>query len=123
MRWIFYIVLIFLGSNCFAQNKTVDCASMIDSLTKIEYCPTPDQSAKILGGEAALNDQLNNVIYPSMEKPPISTKLVVGFIVDTDGSIKGKRIIRDIEGLDIRQQVLKLIDNLTWLPGECNGKK
>lgn len=123
MRFILSLVFIFANSICFAQTETVHCKPMLDSLTNLEYYPSPEKFPKVKGGDEVLFNQLNNLVYPSMQKPPLNTKIWVGFIVNSDGSIQGKRVLKDIEGFDFGQQVLNLVDKVTWIPGECNGNK
>lgn len=49
-------------------------------------------------------------------------KIYVAFVVKEDGQIIGKRVVRNIEGTDVAEQMLELLDNLKWQPGVCNGR-
>ena len=48
--------------------------------------------------------------------------MIVAFVIDKDGHMKGKRILKDIEGTDLGKQLLDIIDDMTWHPATCEGK-
>lgn len=76
--------------------------------------PTPE------GGELKLYEEIKKLKYPSCMT--LDSKILVAFIVDTSGHVIGKRIIKDIEGTDLSDQVLTLIDNVNWIIGTCKGR-
>jgi hypothetical protein len=50
------------------------------------------------------------------------SNIIVAFIVDADGSLKGERIIKD-ETSKVGQQMLSIAKTFKWSPALCNGKK
>lgn len=75
------------------------------------------------GGERALLKFLaENIKYPTAarENNPV-TSVAITFIVETDGSISTKKVIRN-DGL-FAQSVLEVLDRMPcWLPGLKNGQ-
>jgi hypothetical protein len=51
-----------------------------------------------------------------------SGRVIVAFIVEVDGTLKGKRVMKNIRGTDLGEQLLQLIDNVNWIPGKCHGQ-
>lgn len=105
----------------FAQSDTIKCLSTLDTLTGIKVYQNVDKFPSVNGGDELLFAELNKLEHPTCGH--YEGKIWVAFIVDIDGSLKGKRILRDVEGTDFGKQVLTLIDNLKWIPAECNGQK
>jgi hypothetical protein len=107
----------------FAVSK--DCSSFFDSLTYRTVYKTATNYATVEGGEEKLFSEISKKIkYPliQFETAPIQTKIIVAFVVDTNGTITGKRIIKNIEGSNLAQQVLALIEDFKWVPATCNNE-
>jgi len=103
------------------SNDTTICVPFFDSLTQRQVFKTTNILPAIEGGNKMLFSEMKKIIIPSNNKSN-GGKAVVAFIIEADGQLTGKRIIRNIEGTDIGQQILKLLDNLKWSTGHCNGK-
>jgi len=112
--------LLLLGLNGFGQKTKSICTSTIDTLTNNEVFIIADKMPEVEGGKMVLLKELANIKYPN--QGCYSGKVWVSFIVTSKGNIIGKRISRDPSGGKIGNQVLKLIDNIKWTPGSCQGK-
>jgi len=109
----------------FGQKETNNsCISRVDTLTNLEVFPTVDKFPTVDGGMEALYKEVSKRIkYPNTHKQdPIESKVLVAFIVNVDGQINGKRIIKNITGSDLAEQLLDIVDDVKWEPGFCNGK-
>jgi hypothetical protein len=116
-------ILLFNSIVLFGQNKD-SCLSQFDTLTNREVFTFADRMPVVQGGIQALVKEISRKIrYPHDEKYPIESKVVVAFVIEANGSLTGKRIIQNIAGTDIGNQVLDIVDDFKWQPGSCNGKK
>ena len=100
------------------------CKTEIDSITKQLVYKTADIEAREEGGDGKLQQVLERGINTDdiavdsiMYIPPI----VVAFIVDQDGSIKGERVVSDITH-KVGKQMLDIIKLFKWTPAKCNDK-
>jgi len=107
---------------CFGQINYIDCTSEIDTLTGLTVYTYPDSIPTPKGGEKLLVKELTKLDSP-LRCSTIYGKIFVAFIVDTEGNINGKRVLRDIEETDFADQVFKLVEQLEWMPGTCQGEK
>jgi len=109
-------------SNSFADSSA--CSSFLDTLTNRTVFTAASRNATVDGGEQKLLEELRKLKYPPLDLTTVSiqTKIIVAFVVDTTGQIIGKRIIKNIEGTDLAQQVLTLVDNLKWIHATCNDR-
>jgi len=76
------------------------------------------------GGRNVLLSRLFREVPPD-DLPPnadFSTTIEVAFIVDTDGSIIGERIVSG-KSDDTGKMILKIVKQFKWKPAVCNGKK
>jgi hypothetical protein len=107
---------------CFAQSKSIEpCLAIFDTLTQMEVFTT--KTPTVAGGMQALGKEISKRIkYPHLPHDPIDSKVIVAFVIDKDGHMKGKRILKDIEGTDLGKQLLDIIDDMTWHPATCGGK-
>lgn len=106
----------------FGQAHTPSCIMEVDTLTNLEYVITPDKVPTVEGGMQALYKEISKRIkYPHTSEYPIDSKVVVAFIVDADGKIKGTRVIKNIRVTNLGAQLLDIIDDLNWTPGYCDG--
>jgi hypothetical protein len=123
-RFIFLFAVILLQSpQCvFAQSKSIEpCLTIFDTLTQMEVFTTTIPT--VAGGRQALGKEISKRIkYPHLPHYPDDSKVIVAFVIDKDGHMKGKRILKDIEGTDLGKQLLDIIDDMTWHPATCEGK-
>lgn len=76
------------------------------------------------GGERALLNFLSqNIKYPSIAaETGIEGKVIVNFIVNTDGSISGARVIRSVDQ-SLDKETLRVVGSMPrWNPGKQSGK-
>ena len=116
-------MLLFNAFAAFGQKGQIDsCYSFLDTLTNQQVFKLTDQTPKVEGGMEQLIKELSKRIkYPHIDKYPIDTNVIVGFIITEDGQLAGKRIIKDFRGYG--KQLLDILDDFYWQPGICNGKK
>ena len=77
------------------------------------------------GGDAALLKYLReNLKYPDKTKDRgVQGRLVIGFIVEKDGSLTDVKVLRPVD-IDLDAEVLRLVKGMPkWLPGRQNGKR
>lgn len=108
----------------FPFKKSVEfdqCISFIDTLTGKRIYKFVDSMPKPKDGDLNLFEKFKDLkIKPNSGQT--QTKILVAFIIDKDGKLTGKRIIENIEGTDIAEQVLTLIDEVEWIIGTCKGE-
>ena len=75
------------------------------------------------GMEALLEYMMNNVKYPEKaEKQKIEGRVIVGFIVEKDGSIAEVHTLTAVHPL-LDKEALQLVNNMPkWKPGKEKGK-
>ena len=75
------------------------------------------------GMEALLEYMMNNVKYPEKaEKQKIEGRVIVGFIVEKDGSISEVHSLKAVHPL-LDQEAMRLVNNMPkWKPGKVKGK-
>ncbi len=119
------IIFVLYGTIAFGQTKSEDtiCSSRIDTLTNKEIYWPVDKLPSVQGGLQTISREISKRIkYSHIDKYPIETKVMVAFVVTEDGQLMGKRIIKDIAGTNLSDQLLDILDDFKWEPGECNGK-
>lgn len=100
-----------------------NCISKYDTLTKKQVYVKADTSATFTEGFNKLFSEFKKIKIPDNFTDHITgTKVFVAFIIEPNGQLTGKRIIKNIPGTDIAQQVLTLIDNVKWTPASCRGE-
>ena len=108
-------LLLMVNTNAMAQNKK---AANDKVLEKAEVMP------EFPGGEQAMMDFVaKNVQYPkeAMEKE-ISGRVLVGFIVEKDGSISETEIVKGIGG-GCDEEAVRVVKAMPkWKPGKEKGK-
>jgi outer membrane biosynthesis protein TonB len=124
MRFILPI-LMFNGIVAFAQNSGKDsCSSLLDTLTNQKVFKFIDRMPAVQGGMQALIKEIQRKIrYPHNGQYPVESRVIIAFVIEVDGSITGKRIIQNVAGTDLGNQLLDIVDDFKWEPGTCNGKK
>ena len=123
MKRIIHILLVIcIGTslNSFGQNTSADCVYEVDTLTGETVYTSVDSMPSPLKGNKELMNELKDLQYTT---DPVSweTKIYVAFIINENGELTGKRILKNIDGTDLAEQVLTLVDNVEWKPGKCNG--
>lgn len=75
------------------------------------------------GGEAALDKYLQeNTRYPEIAKENgVEGIVVVGFIVNSDGSLKNIKIQKFVDP-DLEKEAMRVVSGMpAWIPAEING--
>jgi periplasmic protein TonB len=123
MRFVL-IILLFNVVVAFGQGESNDsCRAQVDTLTHLEVFRIVEKMPTVEGGMQALYKEISKKIkYPHIDKHPIESKVIIAFVVDANGKILGKRIIKNITGTDLGEQLLEIVDDLRWDPGRCNGQ-
>jgi len=110
----------------FSQDLAKDsCSAPTDSITKKPTFLSVDTPAEIEGGLELLHHAMATRIKFSaaLKKQNIDGgKIIVGFIIDENGDVTGKRIIKNIDGTNLAEQMFAILSNFKWKPGRCNGK-
>lgn len=109
----------------FGQNDKpkISCYSKLDTLTQQQVYRSVDKMPEVKGGFQELSNEVYKTIkWPPNEDKPLDTKIIVAFVVQENGQISGKRVIKNIAGTNFADQLLKIIGELKWSPGTCNGK-
>ena len=98
------------------------CKTEVDSLTKKLVYTTADILPTNEGGKATLMKKLEGGISSDIDIPNnFDGSIIVAFIVDIDGSIKGERIVKD-ETSKIGPQLLNIVKTFKWTPAKCHNK-
>ena len=125
MRFLLAIFF-FYAFSAFAQEKNdLTCQpSETDTLVNLPVFRFVDTMPSVEGGMPALLKQVSGKIkYPGVDRRlGVETKVIVAFIIDPNGKVIGKRIIKNIAGTDIGEQVLNIVSEMKWRPGTCEGK-
>ncbi len=77
------------------------------------------------GGDAALLKYLReNLKYPDKTKDRgVQGRLVIGFIVEKDGSLTDVKVLRPVD-IDLDAEVLRVVKGMSkWIPGRHNGQR
>lgn len=100
------------------QNSLVETApGEIFNMAMVEQIP------RFEGGEDELFKYLSeNITYPEQaRKNEISGKVIVSFVVETDGSITNVKIVRSKDP-DLDAEVVRVIKSMPkWFPGKNKG--
>lgn len=79
---------------------------------------------KFPGGDEALMQYLSeNLVYPpTIQEKRFKGKVLVQFVVETDGSISNVEVVRSLYK-DLDEEVVRVIKNMPkWIPAEQDGK-
>ncbi len=97
------------------------CQFYFDSVMNRKVYLTVDRLPEVKGGQEKIYKEMQNRLrYPS-DLGNMDSIIVAQFVVEVNGKVTGKKIIKDIEATNLGTQILSLIDNLKWYPGTCNG--
>ncbi len=121
---VIILVSVLVYNLTYSQVDSKKCNSKIDSLTNIEVYTLVDKMPEVIGGEELLLKEIHDNIKYNLDCDDYNGgKVVVGFIVNVDGSLIGKRIIREPSSCaEFGKQILSILDNIKWKPGYCKGK-
>lgn len=118
MKTFFSTILMFTVLSCFSQDR-LDTTAYYDF---VEQMPMYADGSK----DISLNyKQLDRYVYEQVERTchmnSDSTKILLHFIVETDGSVK---IVRLVKGVceEMNQKAVAAIKNVKFIPGKQQGK-
>ena len=104
----------FCGTTVFAQNTNEDTSQVYEAVEQMPSFP---------GGQGALNLFLaNNVKYPAVAaENGIQGRVIVGFIVERDGSLSNVKVERSVDpALD--REARRVVKSMPkWQPGKAKG--
>ncbi|MEZ5045670.1 MAG: M56 family metallopeptidase [Chitinophagaceae bacterium] len=99
---------------------------IIQRVEKKEAFQIVEQMPEFPGGENALMDYLvKNLNYPKYSKKKgIEGRVMVGFIISSEGEVKDVKILRSPDnGKELEAEAMRVIKNMPkWRPGYQNGK-
>ncbi len=83
-----------------------------------------EQPPSFPGGQAALMSYLSkNVKYPEEAlKNNVQGRVIVGFIVEKDGSVSNAKIIRSVDSALDKEAIRIVMSMPKWTPGRQNGR-
>ncbi len=96
-----------------------------DTATDDKVYEVCEQMPIFEGGDAALLKYLReNLKYPDNTKDRgVQGRLVIGFIVEKDGSLTDVKVLRPVD-IDLDAEALRVIKGMPkWIPGRQNGKR
>ena len=96
-----------------------------DTATDDKVYEVCEQMPIFEGGDAALLKYLReNLKYPDNTKDRgVQGRLVIGFIVEKDGSLTDVKVLRPVD-IDLDAEVLRLVKGMPkWIPGRHNGQR
>jgi protein TonB len=124
MRYILAISVIFWTVIPYSQtDKTKSvCKSQIDTLTNNTFSKY-DQLPEYPGGVDSLKVFISkNLKWPNDGQDDFQGTVIVSVIVESDGSLTNKTILRGIYDL-ADKEALRIIDMMPkWIPGKYEGK-
>ena len=107
----------------FGQGEVKTCRAMLDTLTGLSVHRSATEMAGYPGGIEAMLKQIQKKVYVAkVHGTSGGFKVFVAFIVQSDGTVVGQRVIRNVPGTNLAEQFLDIIDDVCWEPGTCHGK-
>ena len=120
------LVIVFAPAGANAQNNKVEKAQTHkDTATDDKVYEVCEQMPIYEGGDAALLKYLReNLKLPEEYKERgIQGRMVVGFIVEKDGSLTNVKVLRAVD-IAIDAEVLRVVKGMPkWIPGRHNGQR
>ncbi len=120
------LVIVFAPAGANAQNKKVKKAQTHkDTTTDDKVYDVCEQMPTYEGGDAALLKYLReNLKFPEEAKERgMQGRMVVGFIVEKDGSLTNVKVLRAVD-IALDAEVLRLVKGMPkWIPGRQNGQR
>ena len=108
------------------SNGTVDIADVKCVVTEVseeKIWDVIEQMPSFPGGDSALMAYLsNNIKYPEVDQlSGIQGKVILGFVVAADGSVKDVVVLRSVSPA-IDKEAIRVVKNMPkWIPGKQNG--
>ena len=120
------LVIVFAPAGANAQNKKVKKAQTHkDTTTDDKVYDVCEQMPTYEGGDAALLKYLgeNWKLPDEYKERGIQGRMVVGFIVEKDGSLTNVKVLRAVD-IAIDAEVLRVVKGMPkWIPGRHNGQR
>ena len=120
------LVIVFAPAGANAQNKKVEKAQTHkDTTTDDKVYDVCEQMPIYEGGDAALLKYLReNLKRPEEDKERgMQGRLVVGFVVEKDGSLTNVKVLRAVD-IALDAEVLRVVKGMPkWIPGRHNGQR
>lgn len=103
---------------------SIICHSVLDSSTNREVFIYVDKMPKFGETIKELSIYIHkNLKYPVICDYDVQGRVIVGFIVEIDGTVSEPRILKSVDKL-LDDEALGLVQNMPcWKPGECNNTK
>ena len=120
------LVIVIAPASANAQDKRGKTTqTRKDTATDDKVYEVCEQMPIFEGGDAALLKYLReNLKYPDNTKDRgVQGRLVIGFIVEKDGSLTDVKVLRPVD-IDLDAEVLRLVKGMPkWIPGRHNGQR
>ena len=120
------LVIVIAPARASAQDKKGKTTqTRKDTATDDKVYEVCEQMPIFEGGDAALLKYLReNLKYPDKTKDRgVQGRLVIGFIVEKDGSLTDVKVLRPVD-IDLDAEVLRLVKGMPkWIPGRHNGQR
>ncbi|MFC2516431.1 MAG: energy transducer TonB [Prevotella sp.] len=120
------LVIVIAPARANAQDKREKTTqTRKDTATDDKVYEVCEQMPIFEGGDAALLKYLReNLKYPDNTKDRgVQGRLVIGFIVEKDGSLTDVKVLRPVD-IDLDAEVLRLVKGMPkWIPGRHNGQR
>lgn len=120
------LVVVFAPAGANAQNKKVEKAQTHkDTTTDDKVYEVCEQMPTYEGGDAALLKYLGeNLKLPEEDQERgMQGRMVVGFIVEKDGSLTNVKVLRAVD-IALDSEVLRVVKGMPkWIPGRHNGQR
>ena len=120
------LVIVFAPAGGNAQNKKVKKArTHKDTTTDDKVYDVCEQMPTHEGGDAALLKYLgeNWKLPDEYKERGIQGRMVVGFIVEKDGSLTNVKVLRAVD-IALDAEVLRVVKGMPkWIPGRHNGQR
>ena len=120
------LVIVFAPAGANAQNKKVKKAQTHkDTTTDDKVYEVCEQMPTYEGGDAALLKYLGeNLKLPEEDQERgMQGRMVVGFIVEKDGSLTNVEVLRPVD-IAFDAEVLRVVKGMPkWIPGRHNGQR
>lgn len=131
MNRVFHFLGIIIALFCFgnriasAQTTSSECTTEVDSiLNKLIYLSV-DKTPELFEKFSAFQVDIFKQIKPSEFYSEHGGRIVIAFVLETDGSIKGIRVVRDKTNTNhfFSDQIVNALKKYKrkWKPGSCNG--